>query len=364
VSTLLGIPGLEAVEPTGANGFATTYGAFDTDIGQAVTVEVLPPVTGNDEALRRFEATLRALYAKPRHPAILQIRELGQLEDGRPYVITLQSNSRSLADRTSEVRLSSAEVAALGASLADALALAHERGVLHGDVRLDHVRLTEEGDPIIGAFGYERLARTLRTGRSDLVTSLTNASPEVLSGGVPDAAADVWALSCCLHQLLLGRSPFGLSGHASLPEIVERVVHQPLEDLRAAGVADDLATVLEAALQRDRSVRLATATSLRRALRGVGRIYGQPRPGGPVAPEFPDLEAQNTWPDPLAVDGPPQQPTPPPPTTTSWETSSQEQGAATGDPAQAQVRRQLLVLVALTVALLGVLTMSVRALAQ
>jgi len=277
VDALLGIPGLESVEPLGSDGFVTTYRALDVELARTVAVEVLPPVTGNEAALQRFEQTLRALYVKPRHPAILPIHELGQLGDGRPYVITVRSTHQTLADRVRETTLPSAEVAALGARLADGLAVAHERGVLHGDVRLEHVRLTEDGAAVLGAFGYDRLARTLRTARSDLVTSLSNASPEVLAGEDPDAAADVWALSCCLHQLLLGRSPFNLTGDPSLPAIVERVTHEPLEDLRAAGVADDLATVLEAALQRDRSARITTASSLRRALLGVGRIHGHPR---------------------------------------------------------------------------------------
>lgn len=354
MTAVLGIPGLHGAEQVGSDGFVTTYRAHDVEFGRAVTVEVLPPISGNEEALRRYEQTLRALYTKPRHPAILPIHELGQLEDGRPYVITLRATSQSLADRWHTAPLASGEVAALGATLADALAVAHERGVLHGDVRLEHIRLTEQGDPVLGAFGYDRLARTLRTGRGNLVTSLTNASPEMLDGSDPDAAADVWALACCLHQLLVGRPPFGLLGNSSLPEIVDRVLHQPLEDLRAAGVADDLATVLEAALQRDRSTRLATAASLRRALKGVGRIYGQPRGSIPAAPEPTNIGraaqatssgAEALRPDPLAI---------------TRGTSSELLAASAAD--QARARRQVVVLLGIAVVLLGILALSIASL--
>lgn len=348
------IRGLDAVEPLGTNGFVTTFRAYDQALGRGVTVEVLPPVTGNEEALVRFEQTLRALYAKPRHPAILPIHELGQLEDGRPYVITLRSTAASLGDRAREAPLPSARVAALGATLADALATAHERGVVHGDIRLDHVRMTEGEEPLLGSFGYDRLARTLRTARSDLVTSLTNASPEVLAGAEPDAAADVWALSCCLHQLLVGRSPFGLHGRPTLPEIVDCVLHQPLEDLRAVGVADDLATVLEAALQRDRSVRLSTAASLRRALRAVGRIHGQPR-----AEVATPADAHEVPPAPF------QAPTPLPVSPSrdhdreSDRNRSHSAASIEDSPDEERVRRQIRLLLVVAAGLLAVLAVSV-----
>ena len=332
-----------------------TFRAHDQALGHNVTVEVLPPVTGNEEALTRFEQTLRALYAKPRHPAILPIHELGQLEDGRPYVITLRSTATSLAERAREAPLSSAEVAQFGAILADALATAHERGVVHGDIRLDHVRLTTGGEPLLGSFGYDRMARTLRTARSDLVTSLTNASPEVLAGAEPDAAADVWALACCLHQLLVGRSPFGLAGRPTLPEIVDRVLHHPLEDLRAEGVADDLATVLEAALQRDRSIRLATAASLRRALRAVGRIHGQPRDASPAPAEPPNP------PDDQRTAATPATPQPPPTRDIDREAgwSSPASASVSGNADQARVKRQIRLLLLIAAGLLAILAVSV-----
>jgi len=354
VAAVLDIAGLDAVEHVGSDGFVTTYRAHDVELGQAVTVEVLPPVSGSEEALGQYELTLRALYAKPRHRAILPIHELGQLEDGRPYVITLGSTVRTLADH--QVSLGSEEVVAVGVTLADALAVAHERGVVHGDVRLEHVRLTEQGEPVLSAFGYDRLARTLRTRRDNLVTSLTNASPEILSGCEPDAAADAWALACCLHQLLVGRSPFGLTGNPSLPEIVDRVLNQPLEDLRAAGVADDLATVLEAALQRDRSSRLTTAASLRRALEGVGRIHGQPREQKPTTPEPSETPVGAAGPVPFNAGM-----APPPPGMMAPEAPAPEPGGA-GAAEQARANRQIVILLGIAAVLLVILTISILSL--
>jgi non-specific serine/threonine protein kinase len=354
MAVLLGIPGLDAVEPAGSNGFVTSYDARDSALGQDVTVEVLPPLAGNEEALQQFERTLRALNADPRHPGILPIRELGQLGDGRPYVITLRSTTRAIVERAAERPLTSDDVAAVGATLADALAVAHERGVVHGDVRLEHVRLTEEGAPVLGAFGYARLARTLRTARTDVVTSLTNASPELLAGGDPDAAADVWALACCLHQLLVGRSPFGLPGDAPLPEIVERAIHQPLEDLRAAGVADDLATVLEAALQRDRSLRLATAASMRRALRGVGRLHGGPAGAEAEVSELPEVAQAGPGPGPAAPAAPDH--------LMQWWTSPHEPDAALENEERARVQRRIAGLLVAAAVLLVILAVSILSL--
>lgn len=77
MTAVLGITGLDAVEHLGSDGFVTTYRAYDTQLAQKVIVEVLPPVSGNEAALQPFEQTLRALYVKPRHPAILPIHELG-----------------------------------------------------------------------------------------------------------------------------------------------------------------------------------------------------------------------------------------------------------------------------------------------
>lgn len=356
MTAALGITGLDRAEHVGTDGFVTTYSARDVELDHLVTVQVLPPVSGNEEVLKSYELTLRALYAKPRHRAIQPIHELGQLIDGRPYVITLGSTGRRLADHT--VPFGTEEVVALGVTLADALAVAHERGVVHGDVRLEHVRVTEQGDVVLGAFGYDRLARTLRTRRDDLVTSLTNASPEILSGCEPDAAADTWALACCLHQLLVGRSPFGLTGVLSLPEIVDRVLHQPLEDLRAAGVADDLATVLEATLQRDRSARLTTAASLRLALEGVSRIYGQPREKRLMADAPIPPPGAAAWPALLIDHAKPAAPalgmTMP-----AWPAAGADR-ARVAD--QARTKRQIVLLLGIAAALLAVLAVSILSL--
>ena len=114
-------------------------------------------IAADTAATARFLETARAVRALT-HPGLRRVLKAGRLADGRPYVMTETVDGESLAARLKEGTLSAAEVASLGATLADALAEAHAAGVVHGDLTAESVQLTGDG-VVLAGFGLAAFTR-------------------------------------------------------------------------------------------------------------------------------------------------------------------------------------------------------------
>jgi hypothetical protein len=215
-----------------------------------------------DLARMRREATV---LTELDHPHVVRVLEV--LHDGDGVAIAMQfAPGGSLADLLAERgRLTPGQVVAVAAPMADALASAHRRGVLHGDVKPANILFTSDGEPLLGDFG---VARTLGLVTSDqIVGTAEYLAPELLDGAQPDPRADVYSLAVVCYQALTGRPPYSGSVPLAVARAADAGVHQRLEDV--AGVPEPLARVVEQALDRDPARRFAAADEMARALRAT-----------------------------------------------------------------------------------------------
>jgi hypothetical protein len=228
-----------------------------------------------DLARIRREATV---LTELDHPHIVRVLEV--VEDGDGVALAMQfAPGGSLEDLLAERgRLAPGQVVAVAAPIAEALASAHRRGVLHGDVKPANVLFTSDGEPLLSDFG---VARTLGHLTSDQIAGTAEyLAPELLDGAQPDPSADIYSLGILCYRALVGRPPYTGAVPLAVARAADAGVHEPLDAV--PGVPGTLAGVVEQAMDRDPQRRFATADEMARALR-VTVPAGEVRAPGPAA---------------------------------------------------------------------------------
>jgi eukaryotic-like serine/threonine-protein kinase len=214
---------------------------------------------GELERLRREAILLTELD----HPHIVRVLEV--LQDGDGIALAMQfAPGGSLDDvLAARGRLAPGEVVAVAAPVADALASAHRRGILHGDVKPANVLFTSDGEPLLSDFG---VARTLGGRTSDQVSGTAEyVAPELFDGAHPDPRADVYSLAVVCYQALAGQLPYAGPVPLAVVRAADTGRHLRLDSL--THVPEPLAAVVERAMDRDPERRFASADELARVLR-------------------------------------------------------------------------------------------------
>jgi len=209
---------LGAYEITGfiaAGGMGAVYRARHTLLGREVAIKTIGPGLADDAARRRL--IREAQHASTlTHPNICAIHDVGEA-DGVPFIVMTYVNGRTLREMVGESALSIRDALEYGAQIAGALEHAHERGIIHRDLKSSNIVIDAKGEAIVLDFGLARrlpdaagvqpLELTL-TRPGALAGTLSHMSPEVLRGERADTRSDVWALGVLLYELVMGELPF------------------------------------------------------------------------------------------------------------------------------------------------------------
>jgi len=232
----------------GSGGFGTVYAAHDERLGREVAVKVIPADGAAPERARREALAVARLD----HPGIVALFDAGEDAGGR-YLVSELVRGHTLAELEAAGDLSDRDVLRAGLALADALAHAHERGVVHRDVKPQNVLIpatprTRRGAAKLTDFGVAQLAGDEPlTVTGDVVGTLAYMAPEQATGKRIDERVDLYALGLVLYEALAGFHPVA----AGSPAATLKRLGKPIPPLRKARA--DLPPGLAAAI--DRAVR-------------------------------------------------------------------------------------------------------------
>lgn len=256
------------LEQIGAGGMGVVYRAHDEQLERDVAIKVLPAGSLDDpEARKRFKQEALVL-ARINHPNIATIHGVGA-ESGVDFLVMEFIPGVSLSERLHLGPLPIDEIVGLAAQIAEGLAAAHKRGIIHRDVKPGNVRLTPEGRVKVLDFGLaRRVPRATDSGATITVSQLHDTSgtipymsPEQLRGQIADERSDIWGVGTVLYELCCGQRPFrGDTPTATAADIIHQ--QPPLPHVIRADVPVGLEKIIQKCLEKDPANRYQSAESL------------------------------------------------------------------------------------------------------
>jgi serine/threonine-protein kinase len=252
----------------GSGGMATVYLAQDLKHERQVAVKVLNPVLAESLGAERFLREIKTA-ANLTHPHILPVHDSGEADGFLFYVMPFVAGESLRARLTKERQLPVEDAVQIAREIADALAHAHEAGVIHRDVKPANIML-EAGHAVLADFGVAhavseaRGERLTRTGTS--LGTPSYMSPEQASGDVElDGRSDQYALGCVLYEMLAGQPPF--SGAQFEAVVRQHVLDEPpsVRKLRPT-VPTEVEDAINRALAKSPADRFRTAADFGAAL--------------------------------------------------------------------------------------------------
>ncbi len=273
----------------GSGGMARVFLGRDEVLDRPVAVKLLNPLHGGTDIGERFQREGRTA-ARLAHPNIVQVYDAGEAElDGReaPYIVMEYvpgGDLKELIDRRG--RLSGAELSRLGGEVCSGLAHAHERGVIHRDIKPHNILLDGNGHAKVTDFG---IARALDTSQATLTGAYLGtalySSPEQLQGQKVTPKSDVYSLGATLYQAATGEAPF--SGGTPIEvasQHVSKVPTPPRE--RGADVSEDLEALILDCLAKqadDRPTAEEARSRLEAGISAAGATQAQAEARAPAA---------------------------------------------------------------------------------
>src|SRR5882724_3590493 len=279
IGTTLG--NYKILEKLGEGGQGAVYKAVDSKLGRSVVIKVLPAeLTVKEANLKRFEREARLASALD-HPNICTIFDLNEI-NGIHFIVMQYIAGRNVRQLVNGRPLQLESALSITIQVADALAAAHARGIIHRDIKAGNVMVNEKGQAKVLDFGLAKLidadaARTSGIHHTELTEvgipygTATYAAPEQARGDRVDSRADIFSTGVLLYEMLTGTWPF--RGRTAI-DVRHAVLHDepmPLSEARRGFLPARLQEILNKALTKDPRDRYQRVSELREDLRAVLR---------------------------------------------------------------------------------------------
>ena len=292
----------------GAGGMGEVYLANDTKLKRPVALKILPwHFVADSERATRFRTEARALTAL-NHPNLITVYEVGEA-DGLNFIATEFVEGQTLSSLRQ--KLSLRELLAIVAQVAEALAAAHQAGIVHRDIKPDNVMVRPDGYVKVLDFGLVKLTQNTavrisqemaKTQLGVAMGTLAYMSPEQATGEPIDHRTDIWSLGVVIYELATGEKPFKGKTRQETVNAILASEPNPATSVDQT-LPSELDQILTKALEKDRDLRYQTISDfrvdIRRLLRMIDSSATASNPKA-ITTAFPKL-IQRTWFWPLAV---------------------------------------------------------------
>jgi serine/threonine-protein kinase len=276
--------------PIGAGGMGEVYCARDSRLNRDVAIKVLPEHLARDpQALARFEREAKAVAALS-HPNIVVLHDVGA-DSGINYAVTELLEGETLRERLSRNALPWRKTAEIGAAVAEGLAAAHSKGIVHQDIKPGNIFLTSDGHVKILDFGLaqnckapsqEEETRTLTEVSPTIMGTIGYMSPEQVRGQRVDASSDIFSLGCVLYEMVTGQRAFSGKTATDIMAAILKEEPTPVADSGKSS-SPELDRVIERCLAKSPAQRFHSARDLAFALRGLAASSAEQQPAAPAA---------------------------------------------------------------------------------
>ncbi|MEM9189180.1 MAG: protein kinase [Myxococcota bacterium] len=290
------------VEKVGAGGMGSVYRCLDLHRSEDVALKFLVPDLALDDNYRqRFLREARAAN-KIKHPHIIDIRDYGQTDDGLVYLVMEYLQGKGLNVAIAEGHLKDVGALKIAVQVADALARAHELGVVHRDIKPDNIHLLDGYDDHFVKlldFGLAKMRDEFSlTATGTVFGTPEYMAPEQARGAPVTPAADLYSLGCVLFELLTGQLPFT----GSTPDLIIQHMREsaPRVSSRKPNLDPRVDVLVSRLMSKEPTERPPNAYALAQELRAILDDRGE-RPKeqalrtGATTTQMPFLSAEEAW---------------------------------------------------------------------
>jgi tRNA A-37 threonylcarbamoyl transferase component Bud32/AAA+ ATPase superfamily predicted ATPase len=224
----------------GAGGMGEIFEAYDTDLLRTVAIKVLASKHIEDETMKQRFLREARMASQLNHPNIATIYEIGEAA-GNPYIVMEYVEGETVADRLLNGPMAFKEIIEVGEQAADALAEAHERGVVHRDIKSANIMITGRGKVKVLDFGLAKplpainrtISKTRLTESGVLLGTVSYMSPEQATGrGEVSHLSDIFSLGVVLYEITTGRLPFDGETYFQTIEAIDKLAPSPVRKHR------------------------------------------------------------------------------------------------------------------------------------
>ena len=268
-------------ESIGTGGMGEVYLATDITAGRKAALKLLPlRFTGDAERLKRFQQEAHAVVGL-NHPNIVTVYEIGE-DHSIHYIASELIEGETLRQRLMRGRIEVGEAVDVAIQVANALAAAHEAGIVHRDIKPENIMLRPDGYVKVLDFGIAKLAEQqcrlttprdealslVETNLGSILGTVRYMSPEQACGAHIDKSTDIWSLGVVLYEMVTGHAPFtGDTPREVMSSILEKEP-PPLTNYIAHAPAE-LQQIISKTLRKDREERYHSAHELLEALKDL-----------------------------------------------------------------------------------------------